>query len=83
MCTYINGTILSDLICISLSSCQLHKPILTMIKIRSLLSTLQAASHNVLHIFIQTVQGYRSRELKIYSLWSSNQGNVSEKSERM
>lgn len=65
--------------CISLSSCQLHKPILTIIKIRSLLCTLQAASHNVLHMFIQTVEVYRSRELKICSLWSSNQGNVSEK----
>lgn len=64
---------------LSLSSCQLHKSTLATIKIRSLLCTLQVALHNVLHIFIQTVQGYRSKEPQKCCLWSINQGNASEK----
>jgi len=60
------------LVFLPLSSCQLDKSILTIIKIRSLLCTLQVTAHHVLHIFIDTVQGHRSRELQKCRLWSSN-----------
>lgn len=59
MYAYINGHFSgkSFSVFLSLSSCQLHNYILTIIKIRFYLCNLQVASHNILFIFTRLFKG--------------------------